>query len=71
MNETGIRETIQTIPPVAVTTLSWCGVAIQDWVLVATLLYTLIQILRVIPKIYGCAVCFSRNLSCDRSCLKR
>lgn len=68
----GIREAVQTVPPVAVSVLTWHGASLHTWVLLATLIYTGIQILRAAPKLYGCALCFFRKWpwTCNRSCLK-
>lgn len=64
------KELAQTAPPVVVTTVHLYGVALQDWVYAATLLYTAIQIIRVAPKLYGCTVCFLQHGTCDRSCIR-
>lgn len=65
-----MKEIAQTAPPVVVTTVHLYGVALQDWVYAVTLLYTAIQIIRVAPKLYGCAACFLSNGTCDRSCMR-
>ena len=38
-------------PPVVVSCLTLTGVQLQDWLIMATLLYTVIQIIIVLPKL--------------------
>lgn len=38
-------------PPVTVSALSIAGVSLQDWVLIATLIYTVLQLLLLVPKV--------------------
>lgn len=58
----------RTAPPIAVSAVTFCGLALQQWVYVVTILYTLFQIIRLLPKMYGCAACFYRNRTCNHSC---
>ena len=58
----------RTVPPIAVSAVTFCGLALQQWVYVVTIVYTIIQIVRVLPKMYGCGLCFYRNRTCNRSC---
>uniref|UniRef100_A0ABX1PQX1 Holin n=2 Tax=Aromatoleum anaerobium TaxID=182180 RepID=A0ABX1PQX1_9RHOO len=37
-------------PPVGVAGMSWMGVPLADWVLIATLIYTGVQIVIVLPR---------------------
>lgn len=37
---------VQTAPPAIVSGLTWCGVSLQDWVYIATLIYILINIFK-------------------------
>ena len=42
---------IKTSPPVVVSGLTLAGVQLQDWLIMATILYTLIQIIILLPKL--------------------
>ena len=42
---------IKTSPPVVVSGLTLAGVQLQDWLIIATILYTLIQIIIALPKL--------------------
>ena len=42
---------IKTSPPVIVTGLTLAGVQLQDWLIMATILYTVIQIIIELPKL--------------------
>jgi hypothetical protein len=50
--ETGVTMTVaKTSPPVVVSGLTLAGVQLQDWLIIVTLLYTVIQIIIVLPKL--------------------
>ena len=50
--ETGVTmAAIKTSPPVVVSGLTLAGVQLQDWLILATILYTLIQIIILLPKL--------------------
>jgi len=42
---------IKTSPPIIVTGMTLAGIQLQDWLIMATLLYTVIQIIIVLPKL--------------------
>ena len=42
---------IKTSPPVLVSGLTLAGVQLQDWLIMATILYTVIQIIIELPKL--------------------
>lgn len=42
---------IKTSPPVIVTGITLTGVQLQDWLIMATILYTVIQIVIALPKL--------------------
>jgi len=42
---------IKTSPPLIVTGMTFAGVQLQDWLIMATILYTLIQIIIALPKL--------------------
>ncbi len=42
---------IKTSPPVIVTGVTLAGVQLQDWLIIATILYTVIQIIIALPKL--------------------
>ena len=42
---------IKTSPPVIVTGVTLAGVQLQDWLIMATILYTVIQIIIAMPKL--------------------
>jgi len=42
---------IKTSPPVIVTGLTVAGVQLQDWLVMATILYTVIQIIIALPEL--------------------
>ena len=42
---------IKTSPPVIVTGMTLAGVQLQDWLIMATILYTVIQIIILLPKL--------------------
>ncbi len=42
---------IKTSPPVVVSGLTLAGVQLQDWLIMVTILYTLIQIIIALPKL--------------------
>ena len=41
---TVVGETAKSAPPVAVVSMSWAGVSLNDWVLIATLVWLSVQI---------------------------
>ena len=50
--ETGVTmAAIKTSPPVVVSGLTLAGVQLQDWLIIATILYTVIQIIIELPKL--------------------
>ena len=50
--ETGVTmAAIKTSPPVLVSGLALAGVQLQDWLIIATILYTAIQIIIALPKL--------------------
>lgn len=42
---------IKTSPPVIVTGMTLMGIQLQDWLIMATILYTIIQIIIALPKL--------------------
>ena len=42
---------IKTSPPIIVSGLTLAGVQLQDWLIMATILYTVIQIIIELPKL--------------------
>lgn len=42
---------IKTSPPVIVTGMTLAGIQLQDWLIMATILYTVIQIIILLPKL--------------------
>ena len=42
---------IKTSPPVIVTGMTLAGIQLQDWLIMATILYTVIQIIIELPKL--------------------
>ncbi|MCK0507903.1 holin [Aromatoleum anaerobium] len=44
------RDMMPAAPPVGVAGMSWMGVPLADWVLIATLIYTGVQIVIVLPR---------------------
>ena len=42
---------IKTSPPVIVTGMTLTGIQLQDWLIMATILYTVIQIIIALPKL--------------------
>ena len=42
---------IKTSPPVIVTGVTLAGVQLQDWLIMTTILYTVIQIIILLPKL--------------------
>jgi len=50
--ETGVTMAVaKTSPPVVVSGLALAGVQLQDWLILATILYTVIQIIIALPKL--------------------
>ena len=50
--ETGVTmAAIKTSPPVIVSGLTLGGVQLQDWLIMVTILYTVIQIIIALPKL--------------------
>ena len=50
--ESGLSMAVaKTSPPVVVSGLTLVGVQLQDWLILATILYTLIQIIILLPKL--------------------
>ena len=50
--ETGVTmAAIKTSPPVVVSGLTLAGVQLQDWLIMTTILYTVIQIIIALPKL--------------------
>jgi len=42
---------IKTSPPIIVTGMTFAGIQVQDWLVMATILYTVIQIIIELPKL--------------------
>ena len=42
---------IKTSPPIIVTGMTFTGVQLQDWLVMVTILYTVIQIIIALPKL--------------------
>ena len=42
---------IKTSPPVIVTGMTLAGIQLQDWLIITTLLYTVIQIIIALPEL--------------------
>ena len=42
---------IKTSPPVIVTGMTLMGIQLQDWLIMATIIYTVIQIIIALPKL--------------------
>ena len=42
---------IKTSPPIIVTGMTVAGMQLQDWLIMATILYTVIQIIIALPKL--------------------
>ena len=42
---------IKTSPPLIVTGMTVAGIQLQDWLIMATILYTIIQIIIALPKL--------------------
>ena len=42
---------IKTSPPIIVTGMTVAGIQLQDWLIMATILYTVIQIIIELPKL--------------------
>jgi len=42
---------IKTSPPLIVTGMTVAGIQLQDWLIMATILYTVIQIIIALPKL--------------------
>lgn len=50
--ETGVTmAVVKTSPPLVVSGLTLGGVQLQDWLIMATILYTVIQIIILLPKL--------------------
>jgi len=50
--ETGVTMAVAKVfPPVVVSGLTLGGVQLQDWLILATILYTVIQIIIALPKL--------------------
>lgn len=50
--ESGLSMAVaKTSPPVVVSGLTLAGVQLQDWLILATILYTVIQIVILLPKL--------------------
>ena len=50
--ETGVTMTVAKVsPPVVVSGLTLGGAQLQDWLIIATLIYTVIQIIILLPKL--------------------
>ena len=50
--ETGVTMAVaKTSPPVVVSGLTLAGVQLQDWLIMTTILYTVIQIIILLPKL--------------------
>lgn len=44
-------EAIKTSPPVIVTGMTLAGIHLQDWLIMATIIYTVIQIIIALPEL--------------------
>lgn len=69
LNEPSISGVVaRTAPPLVVSGTTMLGVPWQQWVFILTAVYTLFQILRLLPKMYSCVLCFSREWKCKKIC---
>jgi len=46
-----IREAVPIAPPAAISGLSLAGINLQEWVYLVTFFYTVLLIIRIVPKI--------------------
>lgn len=51
MNKESLTEAARVVPPVGVTGLTLWGLPVQEWVYVATLVYTVFLIIEKAPKV--------------------
>lgn len=62
------KEGLKAAPPVIVSATQFMGFALQEWVYIITIVYTLTLIARSLPKTGACIVCFWKHRACDRKC---
>lgn len=62
------KELAPVAPPVGISAGYFLGISLPQWAVILTILYTTLQILRLMPKIIGCVQCFRKAGTCDRSC---
>lgn len=62
------KAVVHTAPPIAISVTSFMGLPVSTWVYVLTAIYTLFQIIRLLPKMYGCVICFYKYGTCKRTC---
>lgn len=62
------KAAIESVVPVSVSVSHAAGLSIPQVVQVLTGIYIVLQILRLFPRIIGCALCFWRHGTCDLSC---
>lgn len=64
-----VKEVVATTaPPVFVTSTHLMGLPWAQWAIILTCIYTAFQIVRLLPKMYSCALCFSRSWKCKKEC---
>lgn len=63
------RAVASTVPPIAISATTYLGFPLQEWVYILTALYTLVQLMRLLPKVYGCSRCFVQEWTCPRTCM--
>lgn len=47
------QEIYPAAPPLAVSGLTFLGISLQDWVYLVTFFYTVLLIVRILPKVWG------------------
>lgn len=62
------KEGIKAAPPLLVSASQFAGIALQEWVYIITIIYTLTLLVRSIPKTVACVKCFWKHRACDRRC---
>lgn len=63
-----IREVAHSTPPAVYVASTYMGHTWSEWSAIAITVFTFFQIVRLLPKMYSCMLCFSRAWKCKKTC---
>lgn len=63
-----VKEVVHSAPPAVYAVTTWWGHTWSEWSAIAITIFTMFQIVRLLPKMYSCVLCFSRAWKCKKTC---